>query len=134
MAAKRGPCQLCRRKLTPSTNNFSELGGNKRLPTTKCWSHHYIHHTQPTQAWLCSEYERALLEELKCWDWKSWKMLIDDCNKHHSSLSAKDCVKEKEIFGDQRNQNDFYLAVFTVCWCLYILNLVGKPCMFDFGC
>ena len=41
-AAKRGPCQLCRRKkLTSSTNDasvvFLELSGNIKLPMKKCW-------------------------------------------------------------------------------------------------
>ena len=42
MTAKRGPCQMCKRKkLKASTNNgsvvFLELGGSKRLPTKKSW-------------------------------------------------------------------------------------------------
>ena len=66
--AKRGPCQLCRkRKLTPSTNDASvvllDLSGDIRLPTKKCWDddYHYIHHPQPAQALLarsCFENER----------------------------------------------------------------------------
>ena len=39
-AAKRVPCQMYRRKLTPSTNDvsgvFSELGGNTISSTKKC--------------------------------------------------------------------------------------------------